>query len=303
MPAQIAVGKFDYTMLGDEREAIQELMQCSRDGVLHQQETLTHIMSVILAVRRGHDILAGIGRESCFSAWIERDWGRTAKTGRGWLRASSVLEEHPGYESKFDLNALTRLSKNKGVPGLTDEVQRRLTRGSQITYDVAGQCILAAKRGFPWPAGVCDDARTVVIRNHEKFDLTEPILLELAEYEDDTQVWLLESVVDQKQTLEQAVSTGEVPGSTVEDVLNDENDRITTFCKSLIRHFNKRCPRSRLLNQECIDAARSSLKQCQATLRSAKGVLCPKCKGLYDEGCESCDGLGRVTALRAEQLR
>jgi hypothetical protein len=292
---------YDYSRLEDA-DTENTLRSCTVRGLAAEREVYENIIVMIQAVRQGYDRLISMGRKDEFLPWMADDWGRKSSTAWAWVRASTVLERFEGYEKRFDLAALTRIAQSSELPGLDDQIIKRLERGEVVTFDVAIECVKHAKRNYPWPDGVCDKARDIFIRHHGTFTFVHDELEALAEYEDDTQIWLLESVIEGKQTLAQAVATGEVPESTVEDMCKEDNAKLEKFAKGLAVWFDQNVPRSRLFESAMVESARADILSAQMTIRTGKGQICPRCKGL-EEKCKACNGLGRLNKLKWSQVQ
>lgn len=123
----------------------------------------------------------------------------------------------------------------------------------------------------------------------------------LSEYDAESQVALVESVVAGRQTLAQAVEAGEVPEPTAEEIMGGVNHKIESFCRQLVKLFESECPSDHWLDdlgRKKLAAAK--LKECCESLRSGKcRCLCPKCSG---DGCGECHSTGRVTNLKYQQI-
>ncbi len=134
-----------------------------------------------------------------------------------------------------------------------------------------------------------------------KINATTEQIKALAEFEEESQEELVESVVAGIQTLDQAIDTGEVPEPTIDAVMKARNSAIESFCRKLLEFFDANCPDDEWLDHMgCKDGARTKVDQACKGLRTGKTTAaCPRCQG---DGCKSCKSTGRVTRMALEQL-
>jgi hypothetical protein len=157
-----------------------------------------------------------------------------------------------------------------------------------------------AKKKKPEPPEGLSEEAAALLKKH-KVKATEEQLATLARYGEETQLSLAESVVGKRQTLDRAVSTGEVPDVSVEEAIKEVNGRIESFCRKLTDFVNKECPDDFWLSyQGRRDVFFQKVKDCCAQLRGGKcHEVCPKCDGA---GCAVCLKTGRLPRLQYDQV-
>ena len=242
--------------------------------------------------------------EKEFQRWISFCCGISPNRAHAYCIAADLLDEFPGYEDYFGLSSLQTLGSltARRLPGVKDEIQKRLDRKEKIGTKEAKEIIANAKKTVKWPPEVCNEAQQLILSDIGRFDYDQELVVQLGEYDDEVQVELCESVLHDVQTFEQAVATGEVPFTTPEEACRLENEKIEAACRALMKLFNKSVPKSVLLDNQTIESARGAIRNAQATLKMAKGKVCPRSDGLSDS-CKACNGIGRVTSARHSQLK
>lgn len=122
-----------------------------------------------------------------------------------------------------------------------------------------------------------------------------------AEYTENAQDELIESVLDERQSLDSAITTGEIPDPTTEAVMATMNKALESFCRQLMKWFENNCPQDEwIADMRRFDNAQEKVRQACATLRTAKcSHLCPMCEGA---GCDQCLETGRVPKSVYQQM-
>jgi len=111
---------------------------------------------------------------------------------------------------------------------------------------------------------------------------------------------VIESVKLERQTLERAVETCDVPEPTTEEACEDHNRKNESFCRELTKWVKDNKPDVEYID----DAGRfevlvQKVKNGCETVRTAKAVICPACNG---DGCKTCKSLGYLPKMVAAQI-
>lgn len=148
-----------------------------------------------------------------------------------------------------------------------------------------------------WPTTLCDEAKKAFTK---KITANETQIVAFAEFDEPTQQELVKSIIAGRQTLANAIETGEVPELTVDEILKAKNHEIESFCRKL-GDIIKEMPEDDWLNYNGRrDSALQKFRDGIATLRCMKcHDRCPKCQGA---GCKDCLRTGRVPKAQYDQL-
>ena len=302
MMKKLARQQYSYTNLSPQvADQLRELAVGIQQGLV---TAATAMISSARLAKKAREILIESKKEEEFGDWVEQELGIDQRRIGTLINSLSYVDEFSGSDGSWDIGALELggTKRAMALSGVSDEIKKRLDRGDRVTKWVAKQCIAEARKNIEWPDGVTDEARDMISANISVPVDDQDLLEQLALYDDETQEWLVESVIEGKQNLEQAVVTGEVPFSSVEDTIESENKSIENLCRGLHKMLSPDSrPQSKLLDDDTWESARSHVKSIQSTLRLARGKACPKCSGLVDD-CASCNGLGRVSELVWSQI-
>lgn len=149
-----------------------------------------------------------------------------------------------------------------------------------------------------------DSPEVVAVREsckRHKVAATDSQIASLAENcEADMVDAVIESVKLERQTLERAVETCDVPEPTTEEACEDHNRKIESFCRELTKWVKDNKPDVEYID----DAGRfevlvQKVKNGCETVRTAKAVVCPACNG---DGCKTCKSLGYLPKMVAAQI-
>lgn len=138
--------------------------------------------------------------------------------------------------------------------------------------------------------------------NGKKIVATPEQLEAFAKFDADDQKELLQSVLQGKQTLAQAIETGEVPGQTVEAAMTECNGAIESFCRQLMKFVEDNVPDGDpwLDHMGRKESALQKFKDGCDTLRTCKcSHVCILCNG---GGCKECKKTGRLPKYVHDQL-
>ena len=129
---------------------------------------------------------------------------------------------------------------------------------------------------------------------------TDEQLAALAQYEEESQIELAESVASGIQSLDQAVETGDVPEESAQQVMDRINKAIESHCRALKKLFAS-CPDDPWMEHaDYKKNALADLDLCCKQLRLAKCKhVCPDCEGA---GCKHCLETGRMPDHRYKQM-
>lgn len=108
---------------------------------------------------------------------------------------------------------------------------------------------------------------------------------------------------DEEEEEEKEPEVEEEP--TLEEICDEANKTIESFCRAIVKQFEKDVPRLPWTEDSGrIDSALASLKAGLTTLRGAKSVVCPACvEGRTEKGkCSHCKGHGYLPVFRANQI-
>jgi hypothetical protein len=156
--------------------------------------------------------------------------------------------------------------------------------------------------GAPWENdGESDEDGPIAA----KIKATKEQRAKFAEFDEDLQAALLASILAGRQTLRNAIETGEVAPLTIEEKIKAEQSKIEAICRAIRKVFDEEIekldgPWAKDLNrkQGAIDKFAAVLE----TIRSCKPAEpCPRCKG-DAAGCKDCHKTGMVTRNAYQQL-
>ena len=140
--------------------------------------------------------------------------------------------------------------------------------------------------------------------NAEKIKASKAQQAAFAKFDEDLQADLLASILAGRQTLSNAISTGEVAPLTIEEKIKAEQSKIDAFCRELKKVFDGGIddaldgPWAMDLNRK--QGAIDKFKALLETIRSCKpSKPCPRCSG---DGCKECKKTGMVTTNAYQQL-
>lgn len=246
------------------------------------------IARVVDARQEGHSLRAIAEQEGVSESQVREDL-KKASTAQG-----CAVEPEEGAVTGRD--GRTRTATPDRPPPILCERCKRV--GARKGCEACKEARKAA-RGKKQPEGLSEEAAGILKKHKAK--TTAEQLEALARYSDDTQISLAESVAEKKQTLEQAVATGEVPDPTVEETIKEVNGRIESFCRKLTEFANQECPDDFWLSyQGRRDVFFQKVKDCCSQLRGGKcHAVCPKCDGA---GCSVCVKTGRLPRLQYDQV-
>lgn len=92
---------------------------------------------------------------------------------------------------------------------------------------------------------------------------------------------------------------------TIDEICEEANKSIESFCRAIVKTFEKDVPRLPWTEDSGrIDSALASLKAGLTTLRGAKGEVCPACvEGRTEKGkCKYCKGHGYLPVYQAKGI-
>lgn len=148
-----------------------------------------------------------------------------------------------------------------------------------------------------WPTTLCDEAKKAFTK---KITANESQVTAFAEFDEQTQQDLVKSIIAGRQTLANAIETGEVPELTVDEILKAKNYEIESFCRKLGDLIKEMPEDDWLTYNGRRDSALQKFRDGIATLRCMKcHDRCPKCDG---SGCKDCLRTGRVPKAQYDQL-
>jgi hypothetical protein len=151
----------------------------------------------------------------------------------------------------------------------------------------------------PPPESPAVTAAKLVLKKH-RVQCSDEQATAFSEHEPEVQEVLAKSIKDGKQTLDQAIERGDVPDLTTEEQCECENKAIEKYCREVLKFANDTKPDVSWIDDmgrfECF---LQKLKDGLTTVRSAKSVICPACKG---EGCKTCKAMGFLPKLKADQI-
>ena len=206
----------------------------------------------------------------------------------------------------FDDSALYELAKKDTPEQAVTEAIKIAKAGKGLTHKAAKELIAKYKEpesepDAENPPAVAASEEVSELISESGVEVSEEQRDALEEYEEETQVELLESVADGVQSLDTAIETGVVPDPTIEEIIDKENKEIESFCRGLMKHFEQNCPETPWTSSHgLLDTALQHVRSACATIRTAKcSCACPKCDG---EGCAICLDSCRLPKYRKDQL-
>lgn len=110
---------------------------------------------------------------------------------------------------------------------------------------------------------------------------------------------------DQEAEEEEAEEEPEVVEEpTLEEICDEHNKAIESFCRAIVKQFQDDVPKSPWTEDGRIDSALASLKAGLITLRGAKSEVCPACvEGQTEKGkCKYCKGHGFLPVYQAKAI-
>lgn len=222
-----------------------------------------------------------------WSGWLTANFEGSQRTAQEYIKAAGervAIEKAIKGNCELSLRGWQKLSTPKqDTPRLVPKAQRA--------------ALLDSSTNGEHSAIFSDD----IDEKLRKAKATDAQREAFAEYEEESQEELIDSVLAGRQTLPQAIETGEVPEPTADEIMQERNSWIERFCRSLQKTFDDEAPTDEWLEYRgLIRSAESHLKACCKTLRLAKCKhLCPMCDG---DGCDKCLGTGRVPHSQYQQL-
>jgi hypothetical protein len=304
VPDNLVHRGYDYGQLDDaELESKIRRIEMRVGGGVDKMVSGTFEM--IRGVRDAKTVFDDYGRGEDWANWCHFCLGVQSEIARSHARCADLVDEYPEHEELFSLGALRVLSTGaaRAIPFIGEEINKSLEKGDRITTKLAKKIVQRARRNILWPDRVCNEVRSLILRHIEKFVGSVDVLPLLEEYDDETQLNLVNSVIDGTQLLEEACATGEVPQKTPEEICRQDNRRIRAACSDLMKTFNKLVPSNiDTLHHDRRESARDSIKSCQNTLKLGLSRLCPTCEGL-DDNCVSCNGTARVSEQAWSRLK
>lgn len=133
-----------------------------------------------------------------------------------------------------------------------------------------------------------------------KLKPTDEQLTALAQYEEESQIELAESVASGIQSLDRAVETGEVPEETAQQVMERVNKEIESHCRA-VKKLAGSCPEDPWMVKDGLRSnAIGHIDRYGKQLRLSKCThVCPSCEGA---GCEYCLETGRMPDYYFKQM-
>lgn len=108
---------------------------------------------------------------------------------------------------------------------------------------------------------------------------------------------------EEEEEIEEEPEVVEEP--TIDEICEEANKSIESFCRAIVKQFEKDVPRLPWTEDSGrIDSALASLKAGLTTLRGAKGEVCPACvEGRTETGkCKYCKGHGYLPVYQAKGI-
>lgn len=204
-------------------------------------------------------------KSGTFQKWIETECGFSKSSAYNYMAAARVFGICPTV-GQFEDGAMYALAQNGTPEKALKEVLRLTDKGVKITEKKAKE----------------------IIKKHK-----EQAEAEAPEDEDE----------DEEEEEEKEPEVEEEP--TLEEICDEANKTIESFCRAIVKQFEKDVPRLPWTEDSGrIDSALASLKAGLTTLRGAKSVVCPACvEGRTEKGkCSHCKGHGYLPVFRANQI-
>ena len=308
---ELIVQPFDYELVSnDEAGKLQCLAgEIARGRKKHADAIIETGESLVAA----QDVLSKHG-SGTFQKWVEAECGFTPKTAYNYI---SAYEQFGDCEiiSQIEPTAMYALAKNEPAK---KKALTLMEKGVKITSAIANKLIKAVKEaaaaasggggGEPDPAeeeaaeelpdGLAERVVEAVSSNEIEADGQQ--LEAFAQYDESSQEDLLEDILADRQTLDQAIESGEAIGPTVEDRMKSDNTDIESWCRELTKLWASSPDTPWFGHFGCFETATQQFKSALKTVRTSKGKdVCPECEG---GGCAKCRDTGYVPGKISSQL-
>lgn len=298
---ELTVGGFDYQQIEDE-DTRGKLVYYGGSIRKKRGGAISLMLEIGADLMAAQDLLANY-KTGVFGSWLAAEFDLSQRSAYRMIAAAKVFGGnilcHSGTISD---TALYLLSEEKCPEPAKNEALDLIKAGKSVNKKIAKNLIAKYTVDAEFeplePPKVAKEALELLVNVKPK--PTEEQLAALAEYEEDTQIELAESVAKGIQTLDQAIETGEVPEETADQAMQRINKEIESHCRAMKKQAGS-CPEDPWLDRDGLkNNAVGDIVRYGKQLRLAKCThVCPGCEGA---GCKHCLDTGRMPDFYYKQM-